>query len=125
MSITNPTLRIVLLAVLLIASSNVGDGFVRNSCHLVLQTRRVQCCWSSTLSTTAASSTISNASSPSSPSFDPKYYSPPDQSLHSRNGDNSPSRITLTRFLSQYVKDHPEVCTMYSVAAVVSQYNNR
>lgn len=39
-------------------------------------------------------------------SFDPEYFMPPEQLTRS---DNSPSRITLTRFLSNAVKDNPEV----------------
>ena len=43
----------------------------------------------------------------SSPStFDPEYFTPPGEVA--RN-DNSPNRITLTRFLSNAVKDNPEV----------------
>jgi hypothetical protein len=38
--------------------------------------------------------------------FDPEYYTPPGEPA--RN-DNSASRITLTRFLSNAVKDNPEV----------------
>ena len=38
--------------------------------------------------------------------FDPEYYTPPDQSTRT---DNSQTRVTLTRFLSNAVKDDPEV----------------
>ncbi|KAG7343861.1 fructose-1,6-bisphosphatase [Nitzschia inconspicua] len=76
----------------------------------ILRINRVKCCWSAPTPTSSSSSSSAAEASTGStaPSFDPKYYSPPDQSVLSRNGDNSASRITLTRFLSQYVKDHPE-----------------
>jgi hypothetical protein len=64
--------------------------------------------FSSSLSSSSSSSSSETATSPA---FDPKYYSPPEQSI--RN-DNSPARITLTRFLAQYVKDHPEVSRVSS-----------
>ena len=41
-------------------------------------------------------------------SYDSKYYTPTEQPAQSGNSQ-SQSRITLSRFLSQYVKDHPEV----------------
>ena len=41
------------------------------------------------------------------PNFDPQYYQPLAEQFTRNN--NLPSRITLTRFLAQYVKDHPEV----------------
>jgi hypothetical protein len=47
----------------------------------------------------------STQSTPGS-SFDPQYFTPPGE--QARN-DNSASRITLTRFLSNAVKDNPEV----------------
>jgi hypothetical protein len=41
-------------------------------------------------------------------SYDSEYYTPTEQPAISGNSQ-SQSRITLSRFLSQYVKDHPEV----------------
>ena len=68
-----------------------------------------------TLSTTKVMSTSPGEASLSSPSlslptslglssYDSDYYVPTEQA--SQSGQ---SRITLSRFLSQYVKDHPEV----------------
>ena len=42
-------------------------------------------------------------------SYDADYYVPTEQ--HSISGEQS--RITLSRFLSQYVKDHPEVSAIF------------
>lgn len=83
------------------------------------------CCWSaksssSTSAAAAASETGATASSsPPPPSFDSDYYSPPDQSTLSSQKNGASSRITLTRFLSQYVKDHPEVRLLSKDSAVI------
>jgi hypothetical protein len=106
MTMTNPSLRIALLATHWIVLAPVGHGFVHNSRPFVKAVPNQ--CWS-TLSFEHSSTMTSSSSPPPPPAFDPQYYSPPDQSALSRSGDNLPSRITLTRFLSQYVKDHPEV----------------
>jgi hypothetical protein len=45
---------------------------------------------------------------PPPPQFDPEYYTPPDQSTRTDNSQTT-TRITLTRFLSNAVKDNPEV----------------
>lgn len=42
--------------------------------------------------------------------YDSGYYAPSQQASQSGNSGTE-SRITLSRFLSQYVKDHPEVRT--------------
>ena len=74
--------------------------------------------------TTATSSYYNDpsvpATTPSSSSlrlstYDSEYYSPTtEQQRPSRRGNSSSSqtRITLSRFLSEYVKDHPEVRTV-------------
>jgi hypothetical protein len=63
-----------------------------------------------------ASSSSQTASSSQEPQFDADYYTPPDPSQQSRQrnnntpgGDGTQTRITLTRFLSNAVKDNPEV----------------
>jgi hypothetical protein len=89
---------VILLLVVLIACS-VSDCFVLDTQARTKNIRR----------RSSSTSLETSSPSPSSISFDPKYYAPPEQSKLTRNYDNSPSRITLTRFLSQYVKDHPEV----------------
>jgi hypothetical protein len=83
---------------------------------------------SSSLSSSALRSTTSDSSTasktgggggnqqqqqPPPPTFDAQYYQPIAEQF-TRN-DSSPARITLTRFLSQYVKDHPEVRTVKDV----------
>jgi hypothetical protein len=52
--------------------------------------------------------------------FDPEYYTPPDQSTRT---DNSQTRVTLTRFLSNAVKDNPEVSFRYLVPQVKTDHS--
>lgn len=59
------------------------------------------------MTTTTTSTASAGSAAPDSPTFDPQYYQPSAEQF-TRN-DNLPPRVTLTRFLSQYVKDHPEV----------------
>jgi hypothetical protein len=49
--------------------------------------------------------------------FDPEYYMPPDQSTRTDNSQTT--RITLTRFLSNAVKDNPEVSLLSLLFAVL------
>lgn len=53
-----------------------------------------------------ASVTDTNTNPQQPQQFDPEYYTPPD---HSTRTDSSQTRVTLTRFLSNAVKDNPEV----------------
>ena len=62
------------------------------------------------------------------PSFDPKYYTPPGQSIgtsFSRSGSSASQfpktqqRITLQRFISNYVKDNPELRDLENVIMAV------
>ena len=50
-------------------------------------------------------------------SYDSEYYTPAEQPPQSANSQ-SQSRITLSRFLSQYVKDHPEVSAIFITSPI-------
>jgi Fructose-1-6-bisphosphatase, N-terminal domain len=90
-------------------------------------------------STTTSTKLLFSSSSSPSPSntttgvssFDPKYFTPPEQSYYPRSsggrgsnnnvdGNNSfPPRITLQRFISNYVKDDPELRDLENVILAV------
>eukprot|EP00532_Pseudo-nitzschia_australis_P000112 CAMPEP_0168192170 /NCGR_PEP_ID=MMETSP0139_2-20121125/17904_1 /TAXON_ID=44445 /ORGANISM="Pseudo-nitzschia australis, Strain 10249 10 AB" /LENGTH=434 /DNA_ID=CAMNT_0008115389 /DNA_START=527 /DNA_END=1831 /DNA_ORIENTATION=- len=78
--------------------------------------------------TTAASSDYNDPSTPITTSslrlstYDSEYYSPTtEQQRPSRRGNTSSSqtRITLSRFLSEYVKDHPELRDLENILLAV------
>eukprot|EP00980_Cylindrotheca_fusiformis_P017049 scaffold5231_cov83-Cylindrotheca_fusiformis.AAC.4 len=87
----------------------------------------------STTETETTTTTTSSSSSSSSSSFDPNYYMPAENSIHSavpavpvaqqqqrqQRQQQRQGRVTLTRFLSQFVKDHPEYKTLKNIYLAV------
>jgi len=62
--------------------------------------------------------TVSTSTSLGSSAFDPKYYIPAEQTARSGISP-SQSRITLSRFLQEYVKDHPELKDLENILLAV------
>lgn len=69
----------------------------------------------------ASSLAATPETSQDSSSFDAKYYMPAENSINSASSQpgGGQRRITLTRFLSQFVKDHPEYKTLKNIYLAV------